>query len=285
MIKVLKPGFYSSVQDLGRFGSQQYGVPISGVMDSLAAELANTLIGNSKNDAVIEMTMIGPVLEFRSNTLICISGADMSPMLNKTEVKLNKVIHVETRDILSFGKLKQGFRCYLAVFGGIKTKQILKSRSMYKGITPDFVLRKGDLIETKEYKQGKITQNASIKFNTSYLTDNKIEVYKGPEFDLLSDKQNELLLCTEFEISKDNNRMAYQLLPKIDNNLEPIITSLVLPGTVQLTPSGTLIVLMRDCQTTGGYPRVLQLSEKGINLLSQKFSGQRFSFYENESLF
>ena len=72
--------------------------------------------------------------------------------------------------------------------------------------------------------------------------------------------------------------MAYQLEEPIKNNLKPIITSLVLPGTVQLTPAGNLIILMRDCQTTGGYPRVLQLTEHAINILSQKYVGKKVQF-------
>ena len=72
--------------------------------------------------------------------------------------------------------------------------------------------------------------------------------------------------------------MAYQLAPTFDNALDPILTAPVLPGTVQLTPSGQLIVLMRDCQTTGGYPRVLQLTEDAISILSQKTTGNSLKF-------
>ena len=107
---------------------------------------------------------------------------------------------------------------------------------------------------------------------------NDIEVLKGPEFELLTKKQQKQLLSNKFTISKDNNRMAYQLVEILANNIKPIITSLVLPGTVQLTPSGKLIVLMRDCQTTGGYPRVLQLKEYSIDVLSQKLAGKNIHF-------
>ena len=81
-----------------------------------------------------------------------------------------------------------------------------------------------------------------------------------------------------YSISKDNNRMAYQILPVLKNSLESILTSPVLPGTVQLTPSGQLIILMRDCQTTGGYPRILQLTERSINILSQKTTNSVVKF-------
>ena len=103
-------------------------------------------------------------------------------------------------------------------------------------------------------------------------------MFKGSEYDTLNEKQKTILLKTEYEVSKYNNRMAYQLLPQIKNSIKGIITAPVLPGTVQLTPAGHLIVLMRDCQTTGGYPRILQLSQDAINSLSQKRQGDNFTF-------
>jgi allophanate hydrolase subunit 2 len=105
-----------------------------------------------------------------------------------------------------------------------------------------------------------------------------IDVLKGPEFEMLSKTQKDALFSKPFIVSKNNNRMAYQLTETLSNNLDSIITSSVLPGTVQLTPSGKLIVLMRDCQTTGGYPRILQLKESSINVLAQKFADSEISF-------
>ena len=99
-----------------------------------------------------------------------------------------------------------------------------------------------------------------------------------PEFDRLSEKQKQQIENGEFKVSKNNNRMAYQLEPMVENDLEPILSAPVLPGTVQLTPNGNLIVLTRDCQTTGGYPRVLQLMESAINMLAQKTTGNTLKF-------
>ncbi|MCL6295146.1 biotin-dependent carboxyltransferase family protein [Jejuia spongiicola] len=277
MIKVIKSGFFSTIQDLGRIGYQHYGVPNSGVMDSYSASIANAILGNNENDAVIEMTMTGATLYFGSDTNICISGADMSPQLNSIEIKLYKSISVRAGDTLSFGKLNSGFRSYLAVYGGFNTETIMNSRSMYKGVTGQFVLSKNDELSISDSVINSI-KHASIKVNMSYFDSKYIKVFKGPEFDLLSVEQQEKLLSTTFTISKENNRMAYQLNETLDNDLSPIITSSVLPGTIQLTPSGTLIALMRDCQTTGGYPRVLQLKETSINVLAQKFTGQNIAF-------
>lgn len=278
MIKVLKPGIYSTIQDAGRFNFQDVGVPYSGAMDAYAASVANMLLGNNENAAVLEMTMTGPTLKFYSDAIICLSGANMSPMLNGIPIDTNKPHQVTKDTVLSFGKLNSGFRGYLAILGGFKSDMVMESRSMFKGITEQYMLKKGDEIPINNTMGELIEKNASIRINDKYMDSNKIHVFKGPEFDKLSKNQQDVLLTREFTISKDNNRMAYQLEQTLENNLQPIITSLVLPGTVQLTPAGKLIVLMCDCQTTGGYPRVLQLKESAMNIMAQKFTANKVCF-------
>lgn len=278
MVKVIKKGFYSTIQDLGRYGFQQFGVPVSGVMDLYSARIANAILDNHENDALLEITMTGPTLQFNCDTIISISGADISPKLNNKSINLNAIVSIKKNDILSFGKLNYCFRCYLAVFGGFQTETIMDSRSMYKDITSQNVLFENGKLSILEQTKTIKSSNASIKVNTNHFTSKEIVVFKGPEFEMLNKTQQQQLLSEEFTISKDNNRMAYQLAETLKNILKPIITSLVLPGTVQLTPSGKLIVLMRDCQTTGGYPRILQLSEAAISILSQKFTGNNIHF-------
>lgn len=278
MINILKSGFYTSIQDLGRFGSLEYGVPRSGAMDQYASGVANALLGNAENCSVMEITMMGPVLQFKCSTNICITGADLSPKLNDKSIRMNKSISIDSGDVLSFGILKFGFRCYLAVSDGFKTESVFRSRSMYKGITEHFQIKKNDVLPIEASSTVLNKKNASLKIRKSHFDSMKIDVFVGPEFEQLSIEQQELLFSKPFTISKDNNRMAYQLEQTLENKLEPIITSAVLPGTVQLTPSGKLIVLMRDCQTTGGYPRVLQVTQASINVLSQKFTGHHINF-------
>ncbi|NCO63538.1 MAG: biotin-dependent carboxyltransferase family protein [Flavobacteriales bacterium] len=278
MVEVLKEGFYDSIQDLGRFGYQQYGVPVSGVMDTYAATFANSLLGNEVKEAVMEITMTGPKLKFHCHTTFCISGANLSPCLNNMPIKMNQIVRVTDGDMLSFGKHMDGLRSYLAVFGGFQTEIIYQSKSMYQGITNHFKINKNDLLSISENTAFFNKKHASIKRNDSYLNTKVISVFKGPEFDQLSENQIKALFSKEFSISKHHNRMAYQLEQPLENHLEPIITSLVMPGTVQLTPDGKLIVLMRDCQTTGGYPRIFQLEESSMNVLSQKFTGQTIRF-------
>ena len=285
MVEVLKTGWFDTIQDSGRFGHQDYGVPVSGVMDASSAALANSILANDKHCAVIESVITGPQLKFCIPTKICISGAHMSAKLNTVDIKLNTVISVKAGDILSFGRLIYGCRTYIAVLGGFLTERIMGSRSMYDGVTSNFRLFKGDKLSVSEvFNKKRITEGcnsevlSSVKINSNHFQTDELKVFYGPEFEQLNLKQQRFLNDTEFTISKDSNRMAYQFNELLNNTLDAMITSLVLPGTVQLTPSGQLIILMRDCQITGGYPRVLQLSENSINVLSQKFLGQKIKF-------
>ncbi|MBC3846177.1 biotin-dependent carboxyltransferase family protein [Winogradskyella echinorum] len=273
MIKVIQPGFFTSIQDKGRFGYRSNGVPVSGAMDLYSSHFANALLGNPDDCATLEITMVGPTLQLCKPTTIVISGAFMNPKLNGKPIEMNTIITVKSNDILSFGRVEKGLRCYLAIKEGFKSKVVFNSRSMYTNITSAVRLKKDDIVDYLADNQVSPSFNAHVKFNDSVLENDFLEVFKGPEFDKLSLEQKNAILNKELKVSKFNSRMAYQLLPLVENYLKPILTAPVLPGTVQLTPLGQLIVLMRDCQTTGGYPRILQLTEQSINNLSQKSTG------------
>lgn len=278
MVEILKSGLFDTIQDLGRFGFQDYGVPISGTMDRYSADLANSILGNTRNAAVIEATASGPKLKFHQETVICITGAFMNPKLNECVIENNSTISVASGDILSFGTLAMGFRSYIAVLGGFQTECIMESRSMYQNVTTNSRLFKGDQLQILRLSDTNIESFPLVKINQEHLECDTLEVFQGPEYKYLKVEQQESINKLEFVISSNSNRMAYQFDQQIKNDLSSIITSLVLPGTVQLTPSGKVIVLMRDAQTTGGYPRVLQLSDSAINCLSQKSIGAKIKF-------
>jgi len=277
MLKVLKAGLYTSIQDLGRCGFMKYGVPISGAMDQYAATKANLLLNNKPNFAVIECTQIGPKLLFNQATQIAICGANITANINQHKVSLNSLINIEVGDILNFGALIYGYRTYIAVKGGFETEQILESNSYYQPITNNNILVKDDEIAYKAYASITEKSNSAIAVNVKHFSNQIIQVHKGPEFDLLDKEQQDFLLSANFHIAI-NNRMAYQLKEQLANSLPSILTSAILPGTVQLTPLGKIIILMRDAQTTGGYPRILNLPENSINTLSQKKLGDVVKF-------
>lgn len=278
MIEVIKTGLYSSVQDKGRFGFENFGIPISGSMDQFSSYLSNKLLNNNEDAAVMEITMTGPVLKFHNKTKISITGADISPKLNNNPIRLNRAHSIKKDDILSFGKLKYGIRSYLSVLGGFLTKEVMKSRSMYANITESFRIVKGEYLKISS-KKSMNTNSLITQFEyLDHFKSNEIKVYKGPEFDRLLKNEKNDIFKNQFTISNDNNRMAFQLKEIFKNQLKPIITSLVMQGTVQLTPSGKIIILMRDNQTCGGYPRILQLTENAINKLSQKHMNNKIKF-------
>ena len=276
MLKVLKSGFYTTVQDTGRFGFRDKGVPISGIMDMTTAYKLNMLLENDQNDAVLEITMTGPTLEFEEDTFIALGGADIMVTLNNEPVK-NYVVHkVNAGDILSYGRLKKGFRAYLAIKHGLQTNKVLGSRSFYPSITPNGMIT--DKSEIAYKKQSVFTPKLTGLKIESILEESVLQVGKGPEFNSLTDKQLENLFFKKYTVANENNRMAYQLEEKIDGHAISMLTSATLPGTVQLTPSGKLIILMKDGQTTGGYPRILQLTDTAISILAQKKAGDVVAF-------
>lgn len=276
MLNIIKSGFFTTVQDTGRFGYRDKGVPVAGVMDSFSALKVNTLLENDENTAVLEITMTGPILEFEQDTYIVLGGAEMSVTLNNISVENYKVYKVNSGDILSYGKLVKGFRGYLGIKDGFSIGSVLGSKSFFKPITEQDSLRK---IVSLPYSSCKLfnPKISELKVD-SVLDKSELEVYKGPEYKLLADGQLSQLFYREFSISNENNRMAYQINETITGNKVTMLTSATLPGTIQLTPSGKLIILMKDGQTTGGYPRILQLSDMAISILAQKKSGDTISF-------
>ncbi len=168
-IEVLQPGLFSSVQDLGRFGFRKFGVPQSGVMDSYAAKMANLIVGNKKEAAVLEITQMGPKLQFNSDAIIAICGANLSPRLDGETIHNAKIYNVTAGAVLSFGKRKTGCRAYLAFKGGINSEEILNSKSWYKGLTEDFKLEKAMKIHCFKTEELANITNTAVKFRTEYL--------------------------------------------------------------------------------------------------------------------
>ncbi len=278
MIEVLSAGLYTTIQDNGRFGFRKYGVPLSGFMDSYSALLANQLVGNNYDCALMEITLSGPQLKFSSDTVIAITGAGFSPTLNNVEIPINSLIKVNKNSVLKFGVASYGLLAYLSVSGGFKTEKILGSYSYYRDITSISKLRKGDLLKISPTKRTYSISNVLVKTEKAHFNSRIIEVYKGCEFDLIRGGNKEELFNTDFTISSESNRMAYLLKGNKKFSAKEIITAPVQPGTVQLTPSGQFIVLMRDCQTTGGYARVFQLTDRAINRIAQKRGGESILF-------
>ncbi len=273
-LEFIQPGLYTSLQDQGRTLGRNWGVPQGGAMDQLSARRANLKLNNAPNLPVLEITGIGPTLRSYGNGQLALAGASIAVFQNNQKLNHPELINFKDGDILKFGNTTEGFRTYLSIRNGFQTKPLFGSVSLVAGISPALRFKKGDLLYF-ESSSPLPTTNARLK-NPLLFQDKTILTMAGPEYDLLSKGQQSILKNATFTISPTASRMAYSLTPKIDafKHSISLLTSPVVPGVVQLTPAGQLIVLMRDAQTTGGYPRVLVVTEAGLDRLGQMRGGE-----------
>lgn len=285
-IKVIKAGMLTTIQDLGRIGYRKDGVIESGAMDKDALLMGNLLLGNEETDAGLECTLSGPSLLFEKEALIAITGADLSAEINGTSIDRCRPILVPKGAVLSFGEALAGCRAYLTVQGGFDVPQVLGSYSTYLragfGGFEGRALKKGDQIAFNQdipVLPERLNWSLSRSMFTS-LNPQVIRVIKGPEFDLFQEKSIADLLIKEFSISNAADRMGYQLegpLLQLKTNKE-MLSSAVAFGTVQVTAHGSPVILMADHQTTGGYPRILQVLSVDLGKLAQLSPGQLIQF-------
>ncbi len=276
MIEVLNSGTHTTIQDGGRLKFREQGVPVGGAMDFHAFVLANHLLQHDKIAPVIEFTINGPTLYFYAQTFIVLTGAEFHCKLNGKVISHSSPIYVPAESKLEIGRVKKGNYGYLGILGGFSTEKVLGSGSFHPTLLPNARLKKGmQLVYIKTHFNDVNFYARVIPIHDKFSR-TKLDVYPGPEFNTLSESDQQKLLSQKYFVNSSSNRMAIQLgnVPKIST--PEIITAPVQPGTVQLTPSGQLLVLMRDAQTTGGYGRILQLTDYAINSLAQCEIGEGY---------
>jgi antagonist of KipI len=295
-LKILKAGMLDTIQDHGRHGYQQVGINPTGVMDKYAAAIANILVGNSLNEAVIEMHFPAASILFEYPALIAISGADFNAGINGNPIPNNHPVFVNKNSTLQFLSLKNKSRCYLAIKGGMKLSKWLNSYSTnLKAEAGGFAgrrLLKDDVIELKEKPDtNKIDDSDPIttgfkifpwKANEDFGIEATTElmIIKGGEWDWLDENSQEKFLKNPFFISHNSDRMGYRLASEPLHSITKaeLVSSAVSFGTIQLLPDGQLIILMADHQTTGGYPRLGNIISAHLPMLAQMKAGDKIQF-------
>lgn len=291
-LKIIKGGMLDTIRDAGRFGYQYAGINPGGAMDVFAMRIANILVGNPINEAVIEMHFPASVITFHSDTIIAVSGGDFTPMINEEAIPLNKPIHVSRGNILKCKQLKKGSRCYLALKGGMDIPQWLHSSSTNTKVGLEGVigraLRTNDIISFKKKIPQSENNNAihilpwtaGTRWDNSSISDDTVYILHGHEWGWLTDESKKDFINEPFRITTLADRMGYQLEGKklFTDSKEEIISSAVCFGTIQLLPSGQLIVLMADHQTTGGYPRAAHVITAHLSKLAQMKAGDSIRF-------
>ncbi|AZR72089.1 KipI antagonist [Anoxybacter fermentans] len=286
-IRVLEPGLLTTVQDLGRWGHQQYGIPVAGAMDHLSLQIANLLVGNARDEACLEITLLGPKLMFEVDTVIAITGADLKPKLNGVAIDGWRGIPVERGSILEFGPIRSGCRGYLAVAGGFDLPVVMGSRSTYlRGKLGGFegrALKKGDHLPFRRYDLDLNGFFPKWYFTQpQYPKKKEIRVVRGPQAEMFTDEGIKTFFNSEYEVTPASDRMGYRLKgPKIEHRDGSDIISDGIPfGGIQVPSDGMPIVLMADRQTTGGYAKIGTVISVDLPLIAQSKPGDIFRFIE-----
>ncbi len=271
-LTVIESGICTTIQDRGRWDYRDSGVAVSGAMDLEASSFINRLLNNHLNDAVLEMTLRGATLLCNHPTYIAVTGIRIA--INGESVSCDVPHKIGLGDKIELGNTMNGNYGYLAIKDGFQSELVLESRSMMKAVTTASQVHKGDQLTFKE-----IDKDIKIQTLKNPIPEQQkvLKAHPGPEWNLLDRSTQEQLLTHDFKLGAQCNRMAFRAVTQIHNPLKPIASSPVLPGTVQWTPDGELLILMRDAQTTGGYPRILQLTVASVNKLVQMGQKDIFS--------
>ncbi len=300
-IRVESFGLLTTVQDLGRRGFQHLGVSPGGAMDEVSHRMANLLLGNPTHAPTLEITLTGPNLQFETESMITLCGADLSPTIEGQPVPLWRPVMVGAGSLLRFGRPVQGTRCYLAVEGGFLVSSVMGSTSTH--LTAGFggfqgrFLRIGDRLETgpcpgdryptlrQRFHQGQrpflgLDWFAPWPLELDFIRPATLRIIQGPQWSLLTSDSRQSVLETTFKVAPNSDRMGIRMQgPRLslEQPLE-MVSSGVATGTLQLPPDGSLILLMADRQTTGGYPRLGEVASVDLPKAAQLRPGENLRF-------
>ncbi len=282
-VKVLNPGFLSTIQDLGRKGFQAYGVPEAGAMDKEAALIANLLVSNDENNPVIEITVMGLELEVLGEISVAVTGGDLNFIIDNKPQPMYQTILVQKGSRIKFSGVKKGARAYLSFAGKMNIPQVMGSFSTYLrgkfGGLEGRKLEKEDIIEieTKNVEQ----KNFDEKLIRDY-TKREIRVLLNREEDYFTGEGINTFLTSEYLISTQSDRMGYRLEgPEIAHRHgADIISTAINFGAIQVPGHGQPIIMMADRQTVGGYTQIGRVISADLPYLAQMFPGEKISFKE-----
>ncbi|GAA0321375.1 biotin-dependent carboxyltransferase family protein [Oceanobacillus oncorhynchi subsp. oncorhynchi] len=281
LFKVIKPGLLTTIQDLGRTGFQKYGVVVSGAMDPFALQTANLLVGNRRDEACLEITMMGPELVVLSEATIAICGADLSPMINGKAAPMWKSIQLKKDDYVTFGAPQSGIRTYLSVSGGFDSPVVMGSKSTYQKAGIGKHVEKEDTIfgYAVNGKAGVGLMHTEIP---RYRKEVELRVVKGPHTERFTKEGIDNFFNNVHLVSPQADRMGYRLQSKAiaHKNGADIWSDAIPFGGVQVPVNGQPIILMADRQTTGGYTRIATVISVDLPKVAQLVPGGKIRFRE-----
>lgn len=284
-IRVLKPGMLTTVQDLGRVGYQSQGFSVAGVMDVRSFKIANLLVDNPENEPVLEFTLIGPTLEFTSDTIIAITGGNFNPTINGEPAPMYTAIYMHRGDVLKFGSAITGSRGYISFSSYLKVPTVMGSRcTNMKSSLGGF---KGRKLQTDDFILFRIKRRYLPYFLSRTLTPDDMDqqqvtlrVVMGPQDSAFTREGIQTFLSSTYTVTNEFDRMGCRLDgPYIaSKNGSDIISDGICFGSVQVPSHGKPIVLLADRQTTGGYAKIATVASVDIPKLVQRKTDDKIRF-------
>jgi antagonist of KipI len=291
-VSVQRAGFLTSVQDVGRTGFRQFGVSTSGALDSFALRVANLLVGNDGGAAGLEITLGGLQLRFEDERIVAWCGGEFDVQIGSQALPAGHVAHLQAGDELKFGRAQIGCRCWLAISGGIDVPVVLGSRSTdlranFGGIEGR-TLRDDDTLPLRTQPgssppaTGISSWTAPHDWASPASRHPSLRFVRGVAWSRFSDVTIQRFTMHEFGVSPDSDRMGVRLDgPELKRQDETdLISEAVAPGTIQVPPSGKPILLLGDCQTIGGYPKIAHVITVDLGIAAQLRAGDGVRFFE-----
>jgi antagonist of KipI len=300
---VTRAGFLTSVQDLGRTGFRQFGVSTSGVLDPFGLRVANLLVENDECAAGLEITFGGLQLQFTDERVVAWCGGEFDAQVGSTALPAGHAGLVSAGEQLKFGPPQIGCRCWLAISGGIDVSVVLGSRST--DLRANFggfqgrALRDGDELSLCQFRRSSTFAKATADKQTDATErirsrtaahdwvspakpDPTLRFIRGVDWNRFNASTLQRLTREAFTVSPDSDRMGVRLDgPELKRqNKADLISEAVSPGTIQVPPSGKPILLLGDCQTIGGYPKIAHVITVDLGVAAQLRAGDHVRFSE-----
>ena len=284
VFKVLEPGPFTTIQDSGRYGYQQFGVPVSGALDTFAYRAANLLVGNPEGAAGLEITFLGPRLEALSDALVAVTGAEVPVFVNDRPQPTWTSFRVGRGDIVSIRAASKGIRAYLAVGGGILVPLVMGSRSTYTGGKIGGLdgrpPAKGDILHSGPTDSLNRIASLPESFRPRFQPEVTLSAVPGPQDDYFDTGLN-VFFSSEFTVTPKADRMGYCLEGPAIEPKEGVSRSIIsepsLPGTIQIPPDGRPIIVLVE-QTAGGYAKIATVITPDLDVVAQARPGDRVRF-------
>lgn len=285
-VNVVKPGLSTTVQDLGRPGYYHIGIPLSGGMDRFSLAIANLLVGNDANEAVLEAVFMGPELEFTSDATVAVTGAELPPRVNGEPRETWTSFAVRKGDVLSFDYLRSGARAYIAISGGIDVPLVLGSRSTYTlgalGGHEGRKLEAGDTLRLGEGKGAAEGRTVGEDLRRGPGQQVELRMMPGLYWHRITAESGRHFLEDIWKVAPEADRIGYRFKggrvldfvprePPFGAGSDPsnIVDACYPYGSIQV-PSGTEpIVLHRDAVSGGGYFMLGTVISADMDLIGQ----------------